>query len=248
MQAMVLERDRGGGNGPAAAARRAHARAGAGRTAAATSIAAPSAAPICTWSRAICRGGKCPSSPATRPSASSINWGRAAAEHLPSATRAGIAWLRSTCGQCEYCAAGRENLCEQTQLHRLSRRRRLRRICRGARGLRLRDPRRLQRRRGGAAAVRGHHRLSRAGAGQSAPRRNTGHVRLRLLRPRADPDRPAPRLPGLRGHPRGAAPRVGPADGGGLGGGRRGRHAACGPTARSSSPRRASWCCRRWRR
>ncbi|MGO8689700.1 MAG: zinc-dependent alcohol dehydrogenase family protein [Thermoguttaceae bacterium] len=29
--------------------------------------------------------------------------------------RAGIAWLRSTCGQCEYCAAGRENLCEQAQ-------------------------------------------------------------------------------------------------------------------------------------
>ncbi len=29
--------------------------------------------------------------------------------------RAGIAWLRSTCGQCEYCAAGRENLCERAQ-------------------------------------------------------------------------------------------------------------------------------------
>ena len=111
-------------------------------------------------------------------------------------------------------------------LHRLSRRRRLRRICRGARGLRLRHPRRLQRRRGGAAALCRHHRLSGAGAGQSAPRRNPGHVRLRLVGPRADPDRPAPRLPGLRSHPRRAAPRVGPADGGGLGGGRRGRYAA----------------------
>src|SRR6058998_2960236 len=26
--------------------------------------------------------------------------------------RVGIAWLRRTCGRCEYCASGRENLCE----------------------------------------------------------------------------------------------------------------------------------------
>jgi propanol-preferring alcohol dehydrogenase len=26
--------------------------------------------------------------------------------------RVGIAWLRSTCGKCEYCTSGRENLCE----------------------------------------------------------------------------------------------------------------------------------------
>jgi propanol-preferring alcohol dehydrogenase len=26
--------------------------------------------------------------------------------------RVGIAWLRSTCGQCEYCTSGRENLCQ----------------------------------------------------------------------------------------------------------------------------------------
>ena len=28
--------------------------------------------------------------------------------------RVGIAWLRSTCGACRYCAAGRENLCESS--------------------------------------------------------------------------------------------------------------------------------------
>jgi propanol-preferring alcohol dehydrogenase len=28
--------------------------------------------------------------------------------------RVGIAWLRSTCGACSYCAAGRENLCESS--------------------------------------------------------------------------------------------------------------------------------------
>src|SRR6267378_3596857 len=26
--------------------------------------------------------------------------------------RVGIAWLRSTCGRCEYCTSGRENLCQ----------------------------------------------------------------------------------------------------------------------------------------
>lgn len=29
--------------------------------------------------------------------------------------RVGIAWLRKTCGQCEFCRTGRENLCEQSQ-------------------------------------------------------------------------------------------------------------------------------------
>jgi alcohol dehydrogenase, propanol-preferring len=28
--------------------------------------------------------------------------------------RVGIAWLRKTCGQCEFCRSGRENLCEQS--------------------------------------------------------------------------------------------------------------------------------------
>lgn len=29
--------------------------------------------------------------------------------------RVGVAWLRGTCGQCEYCRAGRENLCESAR-------------------------------------------------------------------------------------------------------------------------------------
>jgi len=29
--------------------------------------------------------------------------------------RAGVAWLRSTCGQCVFCQAGQENLCEQAE-------------------------------------------------------------------------------------------------------------------------------------
>ena len=34
---------------------------------------------------------------------------------MPLGTRAGIAWLRSTCGECEYCTSGRENLCPQAR-------------------------------------------------------------------------------------------------------------------------------------
>ena len=29
--------------------------------------------------------------------------------------RVGVAWLRSTCGECSHCAAGRENLCERAE-------------------------------------------------------------------------------------------------------------------------------------
>ena len=29
--------------------------------------------------------------------------------------RVGVAWLRHTCGQCQFCAAGRENLCGQAR-------------------------------------------------------------------------------------------------------------------------------------
>jgi propanol-preferring alcohol dehydrogenase len=33
------------------------------------------------------------------------------AHRYPVGTRVGVAWLHRTCGRCEYCAAGRENLC-----------------------------------------------------------------------------------------------------------------------------------------
>lgn len=35
-----------------------------------------------------------------------------AAERFPPGTRVGVAWLESTCGLCEYCRAGQENLCD----------------------------------------------------------------------------------------------------------------------------------------
>jgi alcohol dehydrogenase, propanol-preferring len=35
--------------------------------------------------------------------------------HLRIGQRVGVAWLRHTCGQCGFCAGGRENLCESAQ-------------------------------------------------------------------------------------------------------------------------------------
>ncbi len=53
------------------------------------------------------------SSSAIRLSARSSGWDRAAGV-LETGQRVGIAWLRKTCGQCEFCRSGRENLCEQS--------------------------------------------------------------------------------------------------------------------------------------
>src|ERR671910_2157282 len=39
--------------------------------------------------------------------------------------RVGVPWLGWTCGECEYCRSGRENLCVRARLHRLSKGRRI---------------------------------------------------------------------------------------------------------------------------
>jgi alcohol dehydrogenase, propanol-preferring len=36
---------------------------------------------------------------------------------LSSGQRVGVAWLRHTCGECRYCRAGRENLCERAEFN-----------------------------------------------------------------------------------------------------------------------------------
>ena len=41
--------------------------------------------------------------------------------------RVGVPWLGWTCGECEFCRRGQENLCDSAQVHRLPPRRR---ICR----------------------------------------------------------------------------------------------------------------------
>ena len=51
--------------------------------------------------------------------------------------RVGIAWLRDTCGQCKFCIRGTGEPVPEVALHRLGRRRWLRRIHHGASGFRL---------------------------------------------------------------------------------------------------------------
>ena len=131
---------------------------------------------------------------------------------LPSiGQRVGVAWLRHTCGHCGYCLAGRENLCESARFtgyhadggyaeyavapadfvyplpEAFSDVEAAPLLCAGIIGYRA--LRRCNLRPGGTLAL----------------------YRLRLVGPRGDPDRPAPRLPGLRRHPRREPPRVGPA-------------------------------------
>ncbi|HEY2013429.1 MAG TPA: alcohol dehydrogenase catalytic domain-containing protein, partial [Bryobacteraceae bacterium] len=37
----------------------------------------------------------------------------AGASRFPAGTRVGVPWLHRTCGVCEFCRSGRENLCER---------------------------------------------------------------------------------------------------------------------------------------
>ena len=91
--------------------------------------------------------------------------------------RVGVPWLGWTCGDvCVLPLRAREPV-RAGALHRLSDRRRLRRVHRRRPALLLRHPRRLQRHRGGAAAVRRPDRLSLAAhGGRGAAAR---HLRLR---------------------------------------------------------------------
>lgn len=59
-------------------------------------------------------GARVSRSPGISPDRLAPGGGDPAAELAPG-TRVGVAWLRSTCGQCPYCASGRENLCERAR-------------------------------------------------------------------------------------------------------------------------------------
>ena len=56
--------------------------------------------------------------------------------------RVGVAWLRHTCGRCGFCTSGQGESLRVGPVHRLSRRRRIRRIRRRAGGVLLRTARR----------------------------------------------------------------------------------------------------------
>ena len=93
-------------------------------------------------------------------------------------TRVGVPWLGWSCGHCSYCASAAREPLRGGALHRLSARRRLRRIRGRRRALCLPAACRLRRRACGAAAVRRSDRLSCVRDGRRCP-----HARsLRLRR------------------------------------------------------------------
>ena len=192
MKAMVLEQPAAVDSPPLRCAMR-RCRSPARANCGCWSDALPSAAPICTWWRAICRQQKLPVIPGHQVVGIVDKLGPGCRGTWTVGMRSGIAWLQSTCGCCEFCNSRTREPLRRNTLHRLPRRRRLRRICPGPRGVRLPDPDGLERRRGRPLLVCRHHRLSGPGAGQLAARRNPGHVRLRLIGARAHATRAASR-------------------------------------------------------
>ena len=132
-------------------------------------------------------------------------------------------------------------------VHRLGRRRRVRRVHDGARRLRAPPAAGVHRRRTGPAAVRGHHRVSRPAAGRTAARRPPGPVRLRRQRAPGRPGGPGPRRHGARADPRRAGQAAGPRARRGLGGGRGGHAAGAAGRRDLVRARWATWCSRPWR-
>jgi NADPH:quinone reductase-like Zn-dependent oxidoreductase len=69
-----------------------------------------SVAPTCSSWRATCRRAGCRSCPVTRWSGGSAVSGQDV-DRWNVGDRVGVAWLAESCGVCEHCRAGRENLC-----------------------------------------------------------------------------------------------------------------------------------------
>ena len=115
--------------------------------------------------------------------------------------RVGVAWLRHTDGTCRYCRRGNENLCPELALHRLGRRRRLRRLHDRSGRVRLPAAGRRRRHRAGAVAVRRDHRLPGAAARVAAGGRTARAVRVRRQRPPHRPGRAGPGRHRARAHP-----------------------------------------------
>jgi hypothetical protein len=158
--------------------------------------------------------------------------------------RVGIAWLRTPAVSAGSAPRGRENLCGRAGVHRLGRRRRLRRVRRGPGGVRLPPPRRVRRRHRGAAAVRRHHRLPSPRASLVPPNGRPRDLRLRRLGAPHGTARDPPRCDGARDDAQRLGSRASPSLGC--------ASAGCAPTPlpnrstrRSCSRRPVSWF--RWR-
>ena len=128
---------------------------------------------------------------ATRSSAWSTRSGRAPTGFAVG-DRVGIAWLRSTCGRCRCCRRGGENLCPDVALHRLGRRRRLRRAAPSSpRRYAYRLPAALDDEQAApllCAGIIGYRALRRA---EPAAGRPAGHLRLRRARRTSPPRSPS---------------------------------------------------------
>ena len=118
------------------------------------------------------RGGAAPATLADHPRPSDRRRGRrarpgpgaAGADHgLTLGQRVGVAWLHRTCGRCRFCRSGRENLCTVPSSPAGPSTAATPSCAPRARTSSTRCPT-ASPTRGGAAAVRGHHRLPRAAA------------------------------------------------------------------------------------
>ena len=139
----------------------------------------------------------------------------------------------------------------RSAVHRLGRRRRLRRRLPGRRAVRLPAARGPRRRAGRPAAVRRHHRLPGPALRRRPARRAAGHLRLRRQRPPHGAGRARPGHAGARAHPRRAQPAAGPRARRRLR--RRRRRRGTGAAGRRDPlrARPATWCrwrCGRWTR
>ena len=112
--------------------------------------------------------------------------------------RVGIAWLQDTCRTCEFCTTGRENLCEQRNVFRLSRAWRICGICAGACTLCVPHSFDFFRRGRRAAPVCGNYRISGVMPESTQARATIGAVWIWRLRSHHDSDRAALGLPGVR--------------------------------------------------
>ena len=122
----------------------------------------------------------CRSCPGTRSSAPSSRQGEAV-DRFAIGDRVGVPWLGWTCGVCDYCRAGRENLCDRARFTGYQ-------IDGGYAELTVADqrycfaiPTGIRRRRGGAAAVRRADRLPHPAAGR---RRASGSASTASAPPR----------------------------------------------------------------
>ena len=124
------------------------------------SARAASAAPISTSSTASCRMRRSRSCPVTRSSAIVEGLGDRS-RISQSAIASAFPWLGYTCGSCDYCRSGRENLCPNARFTGYQIDGGYAQYAVADARLHVQAARSVRRRRGGAAAVRRAHRLPR---------------------------------------------------------------------------------------